>query len=72
MSSRLGHVWLSGIGAGLVWLGQLGGVDTRRQPCMVRAGSGCEVGHCGGEVSIALISVWAEVTLAVTQAVGCA
>ena len=66
MSSRLGHVWLSGIGAGLVQLRQLGGVDTRWWPCMVHAGSGCEVGHCGGEVSIALVSVWAEVTLAVT------
>ena len=72
MSSRLGHVWLSGIGAGRVRLGQLGGADMRRQPCMVHAGSGCEVGHCGGKVSIALISVWAEVALAVTCAVECA
>ena len=72
MSSRLVHVWLASIGAGLVQLGQLRGADMRRRPCTVRAGSGCELGHCGAKVSIALVSVWAEVTLAVTQAVGCA
>jgi len=38
----------------------------------VCVGSGCEVGCCGREVSIALVSVLAEVTLAVTCAAGCA
>src|SRR5271170_2853762 len=72
MSSSLGRVWFSGATAGLARLGRPGGAETRRRPCTVRAGDGCEVGRCGGEVSIALVSVLAVTLLAVTRAVACA
>ena len=72
MSSRLGRVWSSGAAAGLARLGWLLGAEARRWPCTVRAGDGCEVGRCGEEVSIALVSVLAVALLAVTRAFVCA
>ena len=37
----------------------------RRRPCTVRAGDGCKVGCCEGEVLIALVSVLDVMPLAV-------
>ena len=50
-------------------LGRPGGAETRRQPCIVRAGDGCEVGCYKGEVSIALVSILDVTPLAVIRAV---
>ena len=72
MSSRLGRVWFSGATAGLARLGWPGGAETRRRPCTVRAGDGCEVGRYEGEVSIALVSILDVMPLAVIHAVACA
>ena len=41
----------------------------RWQPCTVRVGDRCEVGRCGGEVSITLVLVLTITPLAVTCAV---
>ena len=71
MSSSLGRIWFSSAMAGLAWLGRPWGAEMRRQLCTVRVGDGCEVGCCGGEVSIALVSVLAVTPLAVTRAVTC-
>jgi hypothetical protein len=69
MLSSLGRVWFSGTTARLARLGRPRGVETRRRPCIVRAGDRCEVGRCGGEVLIALVSVLAITLLAVIRAV---
>ena len=55
--------------AGLARLSRPGGAETRRRPCTVRAGDRCKVGHCKGEVSIALVSVLDVMPLAVIHAV---
>ena len=57
--------------AGLARLGRPGGAETRRRPCTVRAGDGCKVKYCEGEVSIALISVLNIMPLAVIHVVAC-
>ena len=58
--------------AGLARLGRPRGAETRRRPCTVRAGDGCEVRRCEGEVSIALVLVLDVMPLAVIYAVACA
>ena len=68
---RLGCVWFSNIIAGLARLSRPGGAEMRWQPCTVRAGDGCEVRCCEGEVSIALVSVLDITPLAVIHAVAC-
>jgi len=72
MLSRLGRIWFSGAMAGLARLSWPRGAETRRRPCTVRAGDGCKVGRCGGEVLIALVLVLAVMSLAVIRAVICA
>ena len=57
--------------AGLARLSRPGGVEMRRQPCIVRAGDGYKVRHCKGEVSIALVLVLDITPLAVIHAVTC-
>ena len=57
--------------ARLARLGRPRGVETRRRPCMVRAGDGCKVGCCEGEVLIALVLVLNIMPLAVIHAVTC-
>jgi hypothetical protein len=69
ISSRLGRIWFSSATARLARLGWPGGAETRRRPYMVRAGDRCKVGRCGGEVSIALVSVLAVTSLAIIRAV---
>ena len=69
MSSRLGRVWFSSATARLARLSQPWGAEMRRWPCIVCVGDGCEVRRCGGEVSIALVSVLAITPLAVTYTV---
>jgi len=69
MSSRLRRVWFSGTIARLAWLSQPRGTETRRQPCIVRAGDRYKVRHYRGEVLIALVSVLAIIPLAVIRAV---
>ena len=69
MLSRLGRVWFSGATARLARLGRPGGAETRRRPCTVRAGDGCEVGRCKGEVLIALVLVLNVTPLAVIYVV---
>ena len=71
MSFRLGHVWFSSATARLARLGWPGGAEMRRRPCTVRAGDGCEVGRCEGEVLIALVLVLDIMPLAVIHAVAC-
>ena len=46
-------------------LGRPGGAETRRRPCIVRAGDGCKVRYCEGEVLITLVSVLNIMPLAV-------
>ena len=67
--SRLGHVWFFSAIARLMRLGRPGGAETRRRPCTVRAGDGCKVGRCEGEVLIALVSVLDITPLAIIRAV---
>jgi len=69
MLSRLGRIWFSGATARLARLSRPRGVETRRRPYTVCAGDGYEVRHYGGEVSIALVSVLAVMSLAVIHAV---
>jgi hypothetical protein len=69
ISSRLGRIWFSSATARLVRLGRPRGAETRRRPCTVRVGDGYEVGRCGGEVLIALVSVLAITSLAIIRAV---
>ena len=71
MLSKLGRVWFSGAMAGLARLSRPGGAETRRRPCIVRAGDGCKVGRYKGEVSIALVSVLDIMPLAVIHVVAC-
>ena len=71
MSSKLGHVWFSGATARLARLGWPGGAETRRRPCTVRVGDGCEVRCYKGEVLIALVLVLNVMPLAVIYAVAC-
>ena len=71
MLSRLGRVWFSSAMARLARLGRPRGAETRRRPCTVRAGDGCEVGRYEAEVSIALVSVLDVMPLAVIYAVMC-
>ena len=47
------------------------GAEMRRRPCTVRAGDRCKVGHCEGEVSIALVLVLDVMPLAIIYAVAC-
>ena len=69
MLSKLGRVWFSSTMAGLARLSRPGGAETRRRPCTVRAGDGCEVGRCKGEVLIALVLVLNVTPLAVIYVV---
>ena len=69
MSSRLGRVWFFGVTAGLTQFGRPKGVGIKRWPCTIRVGNGCEVGRCGGNVSIALVLVLAVTLLAVIHVV---
>jgi hypothetical protein len=69
ISFRLGYIWFSSTTARLIRLSQPRGVEMRQWPCMVRAGNGCEVGCCKGEVSITLILVLDVTLLAVIYAV---
>ena len=71
LSSRLGRVWFSGATAGLARLGRPRGEEMRWRPCTVRAGDGCEVGRCEGEVLIALVSILDIIPLAIIHAVVC-
>ena len=47
------------------------GAETRRRPCTVRVGDGCEVRCCKGEVSITLVSVLDIMPLAIIYIVAC-
>ena len=69
MLSRLGRIWFSGATAKLVQLGRPRGAETRRRPYTVRIGDGYKVGRYRGEVSIALVSVLAIISLAIIYAV---
>jgi hypothetical protein len=71
MSSRLGRVWFSSTTARLAQLGRPKGVEIRWQPCTVRTGDRCKVGHYKGEVLIALVSVLNVIPLAVIYVVAC-
>ena len=57
--------------ARLARLGWPRGAETRRRPCTVRAGDGCKVGYCEGEVLIALVLVLNIMPLAVIYVVMC-
>ena len=72
MLSRLKHIWFSGTIARLARLGRPGGAETRRRPCTVCVGDGCEVRRCEGEVLITLISVLDIMPLAIIHIVACA
>jgi len=72
MLSRLGRVWFSGATARLARLSWPRGAETRRRPCIVRAGDRCEVGRYRGKVLIALVLVLAITPLAIIHAVTCA
>jgi len=72
ISSRLGRIWFFGATAGLARLSRPRGAETRRRPCIVRVGDGCEVGRCRGEILIALVLVLAVISLAIIRAVVCA
>ena len=69
MLFRLGRIWFSSATAGLAQLGRPGGAGMRQRPYTVRAGDGCEVGYCRGEVLIALVSVLAITPLAIIYTV---
>ena len=69
ISSRLGRVWFSSAIARLAQLSRPRGAETRRWPCIVRAGDGCKVRHCEGEVLITLVSVLDVMPLAVIYTV---
>jgi len=69
MLSRLGCVWFSSIIARLAWLSWPRGAEIRRRPCIVRVGDGYKVGHCRGEVLIALVLVLAITPLAIIYVV---
>ena len=69
MLSRLGRIWFSGAMARLARLSWPRGAEIRWRPYTVRAGDGCKVRHCGGGVSIALVSVLAITPLAIIRAV---
>jgi hypothetical protein len=55
--------------ARLIWLSRPRGVETRQQPCIVRAGDGYEVRRYKREVSITLISVLDVMPLAIIYVV---
>ena len=71
MLFRLGHIWFSSTMARLVQLYRPRGAETRRRPCIVRVGDGCEVKYCKGEVSIALVLVLDVMPLAIIYIVTC-
>ena len=55
--------------AKLARLSQPRGVEMRRWPCTVRAGDGCKVRYCKGEVLITLVSVLDIMPLAIIYTV---
>ena len=57
--------------AKLAQLSRPKGAETKRWPCIVRAGDGYKVGCCKGEVLITLVSVLNVMPLAVIHAVAC-
>ena len=65
MLFRLKYIWFSSATARLARLGRPRGVETRRRPCTVRVGDGCEVRHYKGEVLITLVSILDVIPLAV-------
>ena len=69
MSSRLRRIWFSSTTARLARLSRPKGVETRQQPCTVRAGDRYKIKYYKGEVSIALVSVLDIMPLAVIYAV---
>ena len=71
MLFKLGHVWFSNVIARLARLGWSRGVETRRQPCTVCVGDGCEVKCCKGEVLITLVLVLDVMPLAIIYIVAC-
>ena len=69
MLSRLGRIWFSSTIARLARLGRPRGVETRQQPCTVRAGDRYKVKCYKKEVLITLISVLDIIPLAIIYAV---
>ena len=57
--------------AGLARLSWPRGAETRRRPCIVYIGDGCEVKCYKGEVLIALVLVLDIMPLAIIHAVAC-
>ena len=71
MLFKLGHVWFSSTIARLARLYRPRGAETRRRPCTVCVGDGCEVRRYKREVLIALVSVLDIMPLAIIYAVTC-